>query len=877
MLRWLRSNLNLKKIVFGKPKRFLAYSIVLVLITAAIIPAETFAQTLGGVTLNPSNGQSSLQGFGQFASIVINIFTFIALLILSLVGDLMGTDFITGPEAMDALLPIWQYVRNMVNISAVLMIVYLSFSNLVSNISGDGGGGTWSWQIKDKLPRIIFMLVAINFSMLGFRLVIDAVNIGSITILSIADTQLESNAAESIDKILTGNKWRRVMKDIRSTQEEEIPDPNNEGTSIPKYKVWERESSTEGFFTKLEGKSCETLLQKDLTKKEIAKGVKLATQARKFDETGKVYVAEENSMLVCGSFNEQINSTFCADGITNDDCFFRIKSDFTFRNQQVKPGSSTAQNLFMAFGVVFMRIEQLPSLAANIENIFQVIDNTLFSALMAIMYVLALAALFFVLIARIIVLWLAIAFSPVVIGLSIMGINTPGGGISEQVVTHLLVPIKISAAFAISFVMMSSMIDFKPNGRLGMFEFGPSLSAIAVDEYAIMWQIATIIIFWKAAKWALEGTLADTIVKGIFDSAETVGNYALKAATIENQMFTLKDNNGVEQKLSLQGLLDTPKRVAEIKMQELKNKDADFYSSFRSDRALENIKKYGRTEVDASAPIKDLAKQTMDQMKELGEDGMKKYGDEMLSAANNKINSKNITATERARMKNVIARHAQDIKSGNIMRDKKIAAVFIRELSDNQLNPDESDFNGITTTPATTKSNISVNYTPDTEAEMSTNIQITGDTKFDGTKLTDAEKNIKLDLTKVKDKKNSDGERLKVNNLINNITGETTDAGINRAATKKVFEQLQAGKSVEEIWNDIVANKNIHSEVKEIFKYVMYDLKQVELKSDTEKEAKLKTFSDILTSDSTFTVPKTDQKKGNGDDEEVVEEVKKDK
>lgn len=827
-------------------------SLLVIVLLLWFLPAESWANSASSLGINTGAAQSPLQGFGQFASVFINIFTFLSLLILSLIGDLLGTDFITGPEAMAALLPIWQYVRNMVNILAVLMIVYLSFSNLVSNLTGDGGGGTWSWQIKDKLPKIIFTLVAINFSMLGFRLVIDAVHMGSIAIFSIADTQLESNSAESIDRILTGKKWRRVMQDPYDIQSAMLPNGSDY-----KYVKYDRNDFSE----KLEDKTC--------TEAENAKnpteGQKVWMQARFFNEDSKFYEANEDNVLVCGSFTEQINSTFCAEGTSDDDCFFALKSDFSFRNQQLKPGNNTAQNLFMAFGVMFMRIEQLPSLAANIDNLFQVIDNTLFSALMAIMYVIALSALFFVLVVRILILWLAIAFSPVVIGLSIMGIDTPGSGLTEKVVTHLIVPIKIAAAFAISFVMMSSMIEFKPAGRVGMFEFGPALSAIAIDEYAIMWQIATIIIFWKAATWALEGTEADAIVKGIMSSAETVGEYALKASTIESQIFSVKGQDGKDYDLSLQGLLDTPKKIASIKMQELENADNEFYQSFYEDRSLKSM---SRMATIVSKTKEDFSKNMQSQMSSIGLDEFNKDTQKAYSTLNSmadRIENKD----DRTYVKSQLEKYKDRIIAG-AMRDPEEAARITNQLSNNRTAFTAKDFESTYTDKETkteaekAKEEQQVKVKYESKAKPDDEIKIAFEGKTHNEEELKETLKLKVDEVRSGDNAASQTEAL---GFVNKITGETEDTGTNRKGTREFFEAIKT-KTPQQVWNDVIIpqSSSLHPAIKKMFKFILFDVAQKEFDTDKDKKlnatekAKYEAFVKALEADRALTA---DELKGN--------------
>ena len=634
-----------------------------------------------GLNSGSSGTQDTLQSFGEFAAVFINIFTFLSLLVLRLAGDLIGTDFITGDEAWNTLLPMWRYVRNLTNIGFVLMLVYLAFTNMIGSLAGDSKP-SWAWDIKSKLGPIIFAIIAINFSALLFRVAIDAVHMGSVAIFSIADDQLEAHSANSTFRVLNESKWRRVQihpDDIASTYLED--------GSTPMYIEDVRGAAT--YDEKIEDKSCSDLITNEknspsisgLTYEPNANNLQLQgsnevrfwwTSARAYDEADKRYIPDPNTVLICSSFAEQINAQFCPDGKDDGQCFFRFKTENYGINEMIQPKNPTAQNLFMAFGTVFMRIEQLPSLAANIDNIFQVIDNTLFSAILSVAYVIALVALLIVLIVRVLILWLAIVFSPALLAATIMGIGGGGGDIASKLTTYLLVPIKIAAAFAISFVMLAGMIEFRPAGSMGMFEFGPALSGLAVDEYAIMWQIATIVIFWMAAKWALKDTYESSIVDGIFKGAETVGGYLAKSATIENQMFTIrqKGGDGNTYDVTLAGMLKAPKEVFKRKMDALDDESYRYYQSF-SPRVHYEIDSFRRKMVNSA---NDYAKGLDNMFQSLKVEGVSQKSDLVYDAIKQKIsNVKN--EADRTQIERAVKRYEESIKKGALNAGTMVALL----------------------------------------------------------------------------------------------------------------------------------------------------------------------------------------------------------
>ena len=129
-----------------------------------------------------------LQNFGKMAAVMIHLLVAVFLLIVQFGGDLLGTEFITGDNIMVSLLPMWRFFRNITNIGFVLILLFIAASNLYSSFASDGGG---EWTIGKKLPKVIFAMIAVNFSLLFFRVAIDFVNVGTISILSITDRAIE--------------------------------------------------------------------------------------------------------------------------------------------------------------------------------------------------------------------------------------------------------------------------------------------------------------------------------------------------------------------------------------------------------------------------------------------------------------------------------------------------------------------------------------------------------------------------------------------------------------------------------------------------------------------------------------------------------------
>ncbi|PID70335.1 hypothetical protein CSB37_03035 [bacterium DOLZORAL124_38_8] len=496
--------------------------------------------------LSFAKGDETLQSFARFFAEIIKLATFLATWILSIVGDLIDTKFVTGPEATNVLLPMWRYVRDLTNIGFVLVLVWLSFANLYSSFS-DGG----NWKIKDKLPRIIIAIVAVNFSSLFLRVAIDAVNFGSIALFSIADSQLEANHATSVHRILTKKTWSLAQR------------PKNINKTFSSKKIFDKYGMVTDKEKDKNGKEIPVPEKQNIPRYvPIPKVTAVIGEPCTIPTTEKHYVGQtfytedfvnrnehKNSIAVCGSFSQSMNALFCSEeGLTSDSCFFQINPKRYQEKTGKNPKSTTAQNLFMAFGTQFIKLERLPILAANATSLYGVLDSTLFALILSVAYVIALIAFFVALVARIFVLWGAIICSPAIVGASIVGdITDKTKDAIDLFVTHLILPLKVALAFSVTFVMINGMITFKPqNLNTGFIDFGPQLSHLAMDQYSLVWQVATVFAFWTIAKWATEGTISHRITDTIFDWSEKIAEYLAKSATIEQQFIAVPNQNGAK-------------------------------------------------------------------------------------------------------------------------------------------------------------------------------------------------------------------------------------------------------------------------------------------------------------------------------------------
>lgn len=166
---------------FWKKHRKAIILIGLLTIAATILlPHLAFAQATPAVA--PSSDEAKLQ---------TNILSFLRLLmewmqrvlwpVLLMIGGLMNNDLLFGAGMEQRSLLIWQNIRDLVNVLFVLILLAIALYNVV-------GGHNQEFQLKTVLPKFVIALIAVNFSFIGLKIVLDGVNVVSTAIFAMPDS-----------------------------------------------------------------------------------------------------------------------------------------------------------------------------------------------------------------------------------------------------------------------------------------------------------------------------------------------------------------------------------------------------------------------------------------------------------------------------------------------------------------------------------------------------------------------------------------------------------------------------------------------------------------------------------------------------------------
>ncbi|PIX79837.1 hypothetical protein COZ35_02530, partial [Candidatus Peregrinibacteria bacterium CG_4_10_14_3_um_filter_44_21] len=110
--------------------------------------------------------------------------------ILLMIGSLMDNDLIFGPGIGERLREIWVIMRNIVNIAFVFLLLVVAFYNVT------GLGGEGNFALKTVLPKFVLALVAVNFSFLACKIILDAANVVSMAVYDITGSIEDYDASE---------------------------------------------------------------------------------------------------------------------------------------------------------------------------------------------------------------------------------------------------------------------------------------------------------------------------------------------------------------------------------------------------------------------------------------------------------------------------------------------------------------------------------------------------------------------------------------------------------------------------------------------------------------------------------------------------------
>lgn len=164
----------------------------------------------------------------QFFSVILSALQFALWPILLLLGGLLNNDLLFSGGMQTVLLNIWSAVRDFVNIMFVLGLLAVAIYNII------GIGNNESYSVKKALPKIAIALIAVNFSFLACKVILDVVNVTSTAIFAVpmaSDSLKKYNDPAQLQTL--NNSFCNKINQIKSAEGQKNPfcDPVQGSTS----------------------------------------------------------------------------------------------------------------------------------------------------------------------------------------------------------------------------------------------------------------------------------------------------------------------------------------------------------------------------------------------------------------------------------------------------------------------------------------------------------------------------------------------------------------------------------------------------------------------------------------------------------------------
>jgi len=475
-------------------------------------PGDTTSTT---TTTSLSDNEDIRQTMG-FVTSIQDLLNYLLDPVLLLIGSLLDNSILFGAGMEERMREIWIPIRNLTNLIFVIGLLGIALYNILG-FAEDTGNTT----IKTILPKMAVGIVAINFSFLGVKVFMDAVNVGTAAIFS-----LPHQISENYGKIdyLSGEVGQPTAYCTKKSDKTKTPLTNNPSEYPTQYATYSgiiEDSYCINTYTQVTGK--DTLAK---TCDEIT-GL-IGTEAAQYDKAIE-NVKEER--LCAGPYLTERGQQF----------FDRFGSN------------NVAMALAQGMGKIMFYQDYRPSL----DTPDKLLVSTIFSMILYIIYALSFVALLAVLIARLVVVWLVTVMSPlIIIGMAIPAVKTHISGISEisdKFVKHAIAPIAIAIPMTIGWIMLKSLksvnaiessIGSAPNILTSITAGIPVAGLETMQDLIIA--VATIAVVWIGIVSGVKDTYASMIVDPMMNAVKGVGKYIATAPLRMNLIpITLPNEGGV--------------------------------------------------------------------------------------------------------------------------------------------------------------------------------------------------------------------------------------------------------------------------------------------------------------------------------------------
>lgn len=440
--------------------------LLLVLVIFIALPLTAHAQSVTG-QMSSVFGEV-LEGLAKFLSVLLKVLQRILWPIFLAIGGLLNNDLLFGYGMEQRLLEVWVQMRNYVNIIFVVVLLGVALFNVLA-FKPDS-----EFALKSFLPKFAIALIAVNFSYIAMKVVLDVTNVATIAVFTLPS---------SISETLGSTQLVTCATDGKCTENSESK------------------------------KTIEKVCQQYYgTPKEYTDKLNKLTD----DAPPNVDVAAIKSGMLC---EVKSNSYTLSDAGIN---FFK---------------QYNARNAGLVMAIQFMNVVAVDEVSSSISkdkvDFSGLTFNLLFSVILYIVYGAAYLALFIVLLARLVVLWLFIALSPFVALKFVVPNLMPesGGEIEKQFTKNAFAPVLMGIPLTIGYVILEALRGANLQNKV---ELGASFKMITIEASGIsdlqtmIIAFAAVAVVWVGVFAAARGTVAEIATDFIKQKVKAMGGKAIE-------------------------------------------------------------------------------------------------------------------------------------------------------------------------------------------------------------------------------------------------------------------------------------------------------------------------------------------------------------
>ncbi len=422
--------------------------------------------------------------------------------VLVMIGGLLDNSILFGNGMEERLREIWIPIRNIVNILFVIALVGIALYNVLG--IGDDNS---NYSIKSVLPKIIVGIIAVNFSFLGIKLFLDVINVLTVSIFALPNqvgqaTVLDSTKSEdqeTIDhfcKAYDGKKYNEVIDPNQFTKTQT---DNTYRTIGAKYLTTVEPTDTkEKILEKIDALNDPTIKQQFQTAIDTAIAGEICTAGKISDGKGG-----KKDGLVLTSQGE------------------------LFLKRWNSRNAALAMALNLSNIVYYEKLD-----VATVANIEQLFVNGILSLMLYLIFLASFVALFIVLLGRLVVMWLAIALSPVLLlGLAVPVIKekiSGFGDLTSKFVGNAIVPLGIALSLTIGWIMLNALqgVNSLYNGGSISFTAGKGLPVVGLTTLQdLLVGLGTLAVIWLGVFTAASKSIAAPVTDMLKGALTKVGSF----------------------------------------------------------------------------------------------------------------------------------------------------------------------------------------------------------------------------------------------------------------------------------------------------------------------------------------------------------------